>query len=138
MGIQGTDEIRRQLDAVVSRLGMRAASMRRFPRYACFVPATLSVTERDYDLAGAVTEISRGGLRFREARTYILDRRGASVRLRLLGVDWTGTIVNVSPAGYGIRLDALIDEEMVETLVDIHEPEAGGPAATGGANPVQG
>jgi hypothetical protein len=96
-----------------------SASLRRYPRYPCFVPAKLTLVERGYMLEGAITEVSRGGLRFREATTYILDRRVCRISIALLGIAAEGTIVNVSSLGYGISLSALLDDDYVETLMDL-------------------
>jgi hypothetical protein len=95
------------------------SSLRRYPRHPCFVPAKLALVERGYMLEGAITEISRGGLRFREASTYILDRRGSRISIALLGIATDGVIVNVSTLGYGISLSAVLDEDYVDALVDL-------------------
>ncbi|MEJ1938053.1 hypothetical protein WDZ92_48285, partial [Nostoc sp. NIES-2111] len=75
------------------------SALRRHPRQSCFVPAKLALVERGYVLEGAITEVSGGGLRFRGASTYILDRRGSGVSIALLGIPAEGVIVNVSPLG---------------------------------------
>lgn len=94
------------------------AAHRRFPRHSCNVPAMMSVAERGYGVNGLITEVSQNGLRFREASNYILDRRAAKVSFSILGQEVTGSIMNVSPTGYGIRLDAVLDAQLVSDLVE--------------------
>lgn len=98
------------------------SSLRRYPRFPCFIPVRLNLVERGYGLDGAVTEISRGGVRFREGTTYILERTGARVAFDLLGADLAGEIVNVSAMGYGIRLSTLLDEDFVEAVTEFPSP----------------
>jgi hypothetical protein len=100
------------------------AAMRRYSRHRCYVPAVLTLTGRGYGVDGAVTEVSRGGCLFREASTYILDRRGLPITVRLLDIEVGGTIVNVSPLGYGIRLDSLLDEAIVDSLAETGAEQA--------------
>jgi hypothetical protein len=99
------------------------SGLRRHPRFPCFVPVRLSLVERGYALDGAVNEVSRGGVRFREASTFILNRHGAKVTLNLLAAELEGEIVNISPMGYGIRLSSLLDEDFVEAVTDLTRPD---------------
>lgn len=83
---------------------------RAHPRHACRMAAELEMPEKALVLEGMLLEISRSGALFREASRYILDRRGAKVSLHVAGLALSGSIVNVLPMGYGIRLDQLVDE----------------------------
>lgn len=78
--------------------------MRAHERHSCCLIASLAIIERGIELEGIVTEVSLGGMLFREASDYIYDRGGAAIRIRVAGLDCSGTIVNVRPSGYGVRL----------------------------------
>ena len=90
---------------------------RRHKRHDILLQAELLLTERALCLEGMIREISQSGMRYREATYHILDRRGASVAVRLLGRDIKGTIVNVSPHGYGVVFDEILTEQAVDRIV---------------------
>ncbi|MCP8940195.1 PilZ domain-containing protein [Alsobacter sp. SYSU M60028] len=100
-----------------SLLSQRAQFARVHQRLPCCVPGSLYFIDRDYEIDGLVLELSRGGVLFREASTYILDRRGCEVEVRLLDLRWPGTIVNCRTEGYGIRFRNTLDDAAVTELV---------------------
>lgn len=104
-------------DSLFGRLKRGGIRNRVHARFGCNLRAELVLPEKALSLHGIVTEISRGGVRYREASSWILDRRGQTVIVRLPWLDLTGTIVNVSPTGYGIRLDRLLREEALEAFL---------------------
>lgn len=85
-------------------------------RHECFMPAKLHIIDSRVSVDGMVFEISKGGLLFRPALNFILDRSGADVRVDLPGMPITGKIMNVRPVGYGIKLFEAFEEEDVEML----------------------
>ncbi|HRK23433.1 MAG TPA: PilZ domain-containing protein [Beijerinckiaceae bacterium] len=91
--------------------------MRAHSRHPCVLIAEMQIPDKGIKLDGMVIEVSRGGIRFREASTYILDRRGTPVVIHLSGHEFPGSIVNVDTSGYGIKLDALIADDVVNSLV---------------------
>ena len=95
----------------------RNRGLRQHERYPCCIQGALEIRERSYRIEGLVMEISRGGALFREASRFILDRVGMSVTVQTADISVTGTIVNMRPAGYGIRFDNLIDDTLVADLV---------------------
>lgn len=106
--------------------------MRAHQRHACVLVSELLIAEKGFKLDGMVIEVSRGGIRFREASNYILDRRGTPVVVMVGGQEHPGVIVNVGNNGYGIKLDQLMTEEEVDRLM-------GGSVTTGrGVAEVQG
>lgn len=92
----------------------KGAAKRRFERHPCMIVATMTVTDKHFDVDGLVTEISVGGLRFRPASTYILDRRNEVVSISMEGLVVPGVIKNVSEIGYGIMLTNELDPNDVE------------------------
>jgi hypothetical protein len=89
---------------------------RRFQRVFVEAQAELYFTERKFSIHGMTIELSCGGALFREASRYILDRRQASVLLRIGRYELPGVIVNVRPSGYGILFDAPISEDVVAEI----------------------
>lgn len=91
--------------------------MRAHQRHGCCLVAELLITEKGYKIDGLVIEASRGGIRFREASKYVLDRRDVHVVVIIAGNEYPGVIVNVGHNGYGVKLEGLISDEEVERLV---------------------
>lgn len=91
--------------------------MRAHTRHPCCLVAELLIADKGFKIDGLVIEASRGGIRFREASKYILDRRGTSVVVIIGQSQYPGVIVNVGDNGYGIKLEALVSDEEVERLV---------------------
>ena len=89
---------------------------RRFQRLAVEMSAELLFPDRSFNLRGMVIEMSAGGALFREASHYILDRRRANVVLRVDGHEFPGVIVNVRSAGYGIRFDELVADDIISQM----------------------
>lgn len=90
---------------------------RRHTRHDCCVVATLLLIEKKIPLDGLVLEISQGGVLFRTASVYILDRTGEEARVEFAGYSATGIIVASRDIGYGIRFAAELPEEMVDDVV---------------------
>lgn len=112
------------MSGLIGKLLNRPSSRdRRYQRIASERPAQLFFTDRQFSVPGMIMELSRGGALFREASDYILDRRRASVALRVGGHELRGVIVNVRPAGYGIRFDEPVSEDVVSELSQSLAPE---------------
>jgi hypothetical protein len=90
---------------------------RQHERYPCCIQGSLVIRDRNYRIEGLIMEVSRGGILFREASRFILDRVGTAVTVQSADLSAPGTIVNVRSAGYGIRLDQLLDDAFVDDLV---------------------
>ena len=94
------------------------AGNRAFERHDCMLMAHLVMPEKNFEIDGLLVEISRGGALFREASTYILDRRNMPVLVRFLDREYAAVIVNVSPKGYGLRWSQLLPAEAVQNVLD--------------------
>lgn len=92
--------------------------MRAHQRHPCCALASMLIVERNVVLDGLVLEVSLGGMLFREASSFIFDRYGAHVRVRVAGFDMAGTIANVRPSGYGIHLAQPLTRDELETILD--------------------
>lgn len=109
------------LSATVRRLrGQGDALSRVYVRHPCCAAASMLLVERDYAVDGLILEISRGGILFREASRFTLDRLGAEVRLRGAEESWSGAIVNVRPEGYGIRFEKLLAQDELDAFLDAY------------------
>jgi hypothetical protein len=91
---------------------------RQYERHACCIPAYLHIAERDYDIEGLNLEVSAGGLLFRPAARYILERDGSEIAVRFLTYKLAGRIMNSRAAGYGVRLNSLLSADDLDSLVD--------------------
>jgi hypothetical protein len=85
-------------------------------RHECFMPAGLHIIDSRVTIDGMIFEVSKGGLLFRPALRYILDRNGADVRIDLPGMPIMGIIMSTRENGYGIKLHDMFEEEDVEML----------------------
>jgi hypothetical protein len=90
--------------------------MREHERHPCCALASMTIVEREVDLDGLVLEVSQGGLLFREASSFIFDRYGSAVKIRVAGLEVSGTIVNVRANGYGIRLTRQLTMEELDLI----------------------
>lgn len=95
----------RNLNFRVPFLRVGSVADRRFDRQDCYVISSLSVLDRALMFDGIIDSISRGGLQFRPASAYLLDRRGERVSVAIGHRNLSGTIVAVRQSGYGIALD---------------------------------
>ncbi|MCT4657003.1 MAG: PilZ domain-containing protein [Cohaesibacter sp.] len=94
--------------------------LRRHQRRECFIIAIMNVLERSVPMEGVIKEISAGGVLFRPASTYLLNRKGERISIVMGEHKISGKIVAVRPTGYGVKfLDTLEDEE-VEKLIEMH------------------
>lgn len=97
--------------------------MRAHQRHPAVIVAELLIADKGFKIDGLVIEVSRGGIRFREASNYILDRRGTTVVVIVGDKEFPGSIVNVGTNGYGIKLDTLIPEDEVDRLMTHSLPQ---------------
>jgi hypothetical protein len=110
-------------DLIDTLLG-RGRRRRIYQRHSCCAVATLLLVDRGVELDGLVLELSRGGVLFREASSFVLDRRGMPVSVKLPTCSLDGIIVNTSRNGYGIRLDDVLSDEELAGLLDDFGPRA--------------
>ncbi len=80
------------------------AHKRRFKRYNIFAVATMIILDSSQHIEGVITEISQGGLKFRPASLFLLERNSEHVSIILDDIKTTGTIRASRADGYGIQL----------------------------------
>lgn len=86
-------------------------------RYSCQLEAQLMLVDRMLTFEGRVIDISRGGAMFRPHLAYIMYRRDVAICLTIKDEPIMGQIVTTTPAGFGLRFDELIDEDLLRELV---------------------
>ncbi len=122
-GLPPSHEVyRRSPRSLLSKLkpsfGRKKTFSRRHKRYPCCVIASMHVISRGYVLDGTVLEMSQGGLMFRVASNYVLDRTGEKVIIYIDGLELNSQIMASRPEGYGLRLFDELDLTTVSSLVD--------------------
>ena len=102
-------------------------SDRRHKRYAVISIGELSFVNRTITLDGIITEVSLGGLKFRPASVYLMDRSKEQVNITFDRFSLIGRIRATRSDGYGIELldefnresfDAFLRDQQV--MADIH------------------
>ncbi|MBV6658806.1 MAG: PilZ domain-containing protein [Devosiaceae bacterium] len=106
------------LRSLIPRFGEKKSFSRRHRRYPCCVIASMDIVERAYSLDGTVLEMSQGGLMFRAASNYVLDRTGEKVVVHIDGLDLPAQVMASRPEGYGLRLLEDLDLTTVSSLVE--------------------
>lgn len=96
----------------------RKKTDRQYTRHACCIPGSISLAERGYDIEGLIVEISRGGMLFRPATRYILDRTGTEIIVTFATYKHAARIVHTREFGYGIRLNTALEQEDIDMILD--------------------
>ena len=110
------------LDGAIFNRFRSKSRHRVYTRYPCCAVSTLLLVDKGVELEGLTLELSRGGALFREACTFILERNGAPVTLRLPDLALVGSVVNTRSEGYGVRFDKVMDEDMLQRLLERYTP----------------
>ncbi len=86
---------------------------RQFERFDIFAVGTMTIMDNSQQLDGVVDEVSAGGLRFRPASVFIMERKNEAISLQLGGFQISGIIRATRADGYGVQiLDQLTDEQL--------------------------
>lgn len=80
-------------------------------RHPCFCLGTLNIVGTAHSLDGVITNISSGGLQFRPATSYILQRKGDEILCVFADLRITGKITSTTLKGYGVVFHSVLDEE---------------------------
>ncbi len=93
------------------------AHKRAFERHSVFAVATMVLNNNSQEVEGVIAEISQGGLRFRPASLFLLDRNGENISMILDDINVSGIIRASRADGYGIQLlDKINPSEMAYIL----------------------
>jgi len=98
-------------------LRVGSASDRLYERFDCRVISTMSIVDRALMFDGIVDSISRGGLQFRPASAYLLDRRSERVSVAVGHRNMEGAIVAVRHSGYGVAFDTPLASQELAAIV---------------------
>ena len=93
---------------------------RRHVRHECSCIGRMSILNRSMSLEGIISEISKGGLKFRPAKVYLLERRDTPVLFEFAGFRISGKIVATRNDGYGIALYEEIEDDTLTAFLDRH------------------
>jgi hypothetical protein len=96
------------------------SSPKNMAKRPCCIIAELGLDEHDVVLDGVVRWLVVDRALFREATRYILKRKGDSVRLRILGIDYPAMISGTTSEGYELLFDNPLDPDVVDELVSQH------------------
>ncbi|QAY76352.1 PilZ domain-containing protein [Sphingosinicella sp. BN140058] len=100
-----------------NRFGRGAKRVNRsFVRFRCEVDTELMLLDRVMSYEGRIIDISRGGALFRPKLAYIMRRANVPVCIQWGSEELFGQIVGTSPAGFSIRFEQPIDEELFDEL----------------------
>ena len=102
----------------LSRDQEKNAHKRRFERYQVFAVATMIMLDSSQHIEGVVTEVSQGGIKFRPASLFLLERNSERVSIILDDINITGTIRASRADGYGIQLIDMLEEIDLKYILD--------------------
>ncbi len=90
---------------------------RRFERFDIFAVGAMKIMNNSQRIDGVIDEVSAGGLRFRPAATYILERRNEAVSIELGDFVISGIIRATRADGYGVQLLDQLNPEQLKILI---------------------
>lgn len=94
-----------------------SAAQRRHTRHECSSLGVLAIVNRSTSLEGIVTEISKGGIKFRPASTHLLNRNGTQISVSFASIRVTGKIVATRVDGYGVALFEELDDDVLKDFL---------------------
>ena len=97
---------------------------RRWERAPCQLLAVMNIPAANIEIEGLLMEVSRGGLLFRPASRYILERIRERVTVKFESFALDGVIMRTMPKGYGIALADVLSDEAIESIVALGKTEA--------------
>ncbi|WP_424983859.1 PilZ domain-containing protein [Maritalea sp. S77] len=93
------------------------AHKRKFQRHPTFAVSTLMLLDNSHIFDGVITEVSSGGVKFRPASSFLQERNGERVAVKIDEIQSTGVIRASRADGYGIQLlEKFSNEEMDHIL----------------------
>ncbi len=102
----------------LSRDQEKNAHKRRFERYPIFAVATMIILDSSLHIEGVLTEVSLGGVKFRPASLFLLERNSERVSIILDDIKTTGTIRASRADGYGIQLIEQLDKVDLQFILN--------------------
>jgi hypothetical protein len=93
------------------------AHKRKFQRHPTFAVSTLMLLDNSHVFDGVVTEVSAGGVKFRPASSFLQERNGDRVSIKIDEIQSTGVIRASRADGYGIQLLDKLPQEAMEFIL---------------------
>lgn len=106
---------------------------RKSTRVACQIDAQMTIIDRGSSFDGRIVDLSAGGAMFRPPLAHIMHRKDVAVCLIVGDEPMMGQIVSTTPAGFGIRFDAPLDDEDLATILAHDKTQTRGGAKSAGA-----
>ena len=95
----------------------KQAFSRNAVRYACQIDCDLLLVDSEVSYHGRLIDISLGGAMFRPRLAYLLNRRDLPAQLKLGNLVIDAHVVNTTPAGFGLRFEQVLSEEMLQAII---------------------
>ena len=112
-----TETLRRRLNKDV----VKNAHKRQFERHNIFAVASMVMMDNSLSMEGVVDEISEGGVRFRPASTFIMERNNESVLINLDSLQISGIIRATRADGYGVQLLDPLNQDQLDVLIEKYQ-----------------
>lgn len=93
------------------------AADRRHTRHECLCAGVVTIANSSIAIEGVVIEVSKGGVKFRPAKTYLLERKNVQIFVEFEGIHRVGKIVATRPDGYGIALFEELEDDQITSLI---------------------
>lgn len=103
----------------LSRDAERHSHKRKEERQELSAIGELSIPEKGFSMEGIISEASRGGLTFRPATTYMVERSGERVQIVADRIKRTGVIRSTRANGYGVQLMETLSPSDLDLLKNV-------------------
>ncbi|MCF6325820.1 MAG: PilZ domain-containing protein [Devosiaceae bacterium] len=94
---------------------------RKFERHKIFAVGEMVLMNNSQRMDGVVDEISTGGLRFRPASAFIMERNGEAVSMTLGELQVSGRIRATRADGYGVQLLDQLSESQLNVVIEQYQ-----------------
>jgi len=112
-----TKTLRRRIKADESKNSHK----RKFKRHNIFAVGEMVVMNNSQRIDGVVDEISTGGLRFRPASSFIMERNGDAVSMTLGDFQISGRIRATRADGYGVQLLDQLSKNQLNVIIEQYQ-----------------
>lgn len=112
-----TETLRRRLNKDV----VKNSHKRQFQRHNIFAVASMVMMDNSLNMDGVVDEVSEGGVRFRPASTFIMERNNESVLMNLDSFQISGIIRATRADGYGVQLLDPLNQDQIDILIEKYQ-----------------
>jgi hypothetical protein len=86
-------------------------------RHMCTMDGSIVLAPRMANLPGRMLDISAGGSMFRPALSYLMERRGSEVVLKIADISIEAKIVRTLPVGYALQFKIPLSKAELDKIV---------------------